>query len=143
MTPELGVAILLGSVGALLVVVIWRRRVVALRAGTFRCRIRPAGAQDGSPAWLGGVVRARWLHDVLIVEAGLFHDARQNLVVRAAHAIVDRGTRGRRRRIWIRLVLRDGSVVEVVTSRRHVDLLSGPFVTAHPSFQRPRADQSR
>jgi hypothetical protein len=41
------------------------------------------------------------------------------------------------------LDLRDGSTVEVVTSRRHVDLLSGPFVTAHPSFRRPRADQSR
>jgi hypothetical protein len=127
----------------LLVVVAGRRRAMARRCGVFRCSIRPAGARDGSQAWLGGRARAHWFRDVLIVEAGVFRDARRTLVVREAHAIVERRNRGPRHVVSIRLELRDGSTVEVATARRHLDLLGGPFLTAHPTLQRPPADQSR
>jgi hypothetical protein len=114
-----------------------RRRSADARDGVFRCRIRRAGAQDGTGRRVRGSVRARWVHDVLVVERRLFRGPRL-LPVTSARGVLDPFATASDgdRRVSLYLDLDDGSCVEVVADADEADRLGGPFLTAHATAQR-------
>jgi hypothetical protein len=122
-----------------------RRRSAAVpRADIFSCRVRPAGPRDGVRLRGWRAARARWVHDVLVVEVGTFHRRTRVFPVRRAHRILDLRVRPLRRSFTsIHLELDDGSEFEVTTTPDDAGLLAGPFVTTHPVFGARRSDRTR
>ena len=131
--------------GLVVAAVRWRRRRSSdRRVGVFPCRLRPAGRRDGVRLRPSRAARARWAHDVLIVQAGILGRATRVLPVRRAHGILDLRVRPRRRStVSIHLELDDGSSFQITTTPDHVDQLAGPFVTAHPAIGQRRIDRRR
>ena len=129
----------LGLLIVCVVAAVWRRRRSAdRRDGVFRCKIRLAAERDGSRAGPRGRAHARWVHDVLVVEAGLMHRTTRVLPVKTVHGILDPTVTVTRERqvVSLRLELDDGSTVEIAADADRADDLGGPFLTAHPVLRR-------
>jgi hypothetical protein len=137
-----GVASMLGL---LIAIATWRRRRSNdRRDGVFRCRIRPAGPRDGARLGARRAARARWAHDVLIVRTGILSRTLRVLPVRHAHRILElRVNPPRSSTVSIHLEADDGSSYEITTTPDRVDLLAGPFVTAHPAIGERGTDRMR
>jgi hypothetical protein len=78
--------------------------------------------------------RARWVHDVLVVEDGLLLPTTRVLPVKTVHGILDPTVTVTRERpvVSLRLELDDGSTVEITVDADRAHDLGGPFLTAHP-----------
>jgi len=80
-------------------------------------------------------VKARWVHDVLVVHRGGWSLGTELLPVSRVHGRLG-PTVNVRGRQWVslRLELDDGSVMDVAAPRDLADELGGPFLTAHDSL---------
>lgn len=119
----------------------WRcRRSADRRDGVFRCKIRLVGDQDGSRSRPRGRARAHWVDDVLVIDTGLLYRTTRVLPVRTVHGFLDPTVTGTKfeRFVSLRLELDDGSTVEVAGALDSVDMLGGPFLTAHSTLPRSR-----
>lgn len=126
----LGVPIWL-IVGAL-ASVLWSRRKFRQTPGVFACKVRIVSGSDGPEKWTRSTAYARWVHDVLLVHAGLGLVKYEALPVAGvdgpappAPAVKLKGGDP----VSIRLRLDDGSIAEVAGLTSMKDLLSGPFFT--------------
>jgi hypothetical protein len=119
----------------LLVGAFWSRRKHSRAPGVFPCKIRTVSAADGSSGWSRRPAYARWVHDVLLVHAGLALVRFQALPVRAADGPIAPAPgvklKGGGEPVSLQVTLDDGSVFDVATSASGAELLSGPFVALH------------
>jgi hypothetical protein len=121
------------------VAAVWRRRRSAdRRKAAFRCKIRLAGERDGARAGPRGRAHAHWVHDVLVVEAGLLHRTTRVLPVKTVHGTLDPTVTVTRKRpvVSLRLELDDESTIEITADADRTDVLGGPFLTVHPVLRR-------
>ena len=128
-----------GAAGAFAVWLLWSawrsRRDFTRADGTFRCRVRVRSASlpGFGPTWSRRPRHARWVHDVLVVRAGLLRPRLHHLPVHVAEGeLVELDPRRVRglgpRPVSVRVLLDDQSAVEVATADRNRALLAGPFV---------------
>lgn len=114
----------------------WRsRREFAGEHGTFRCRVRLRSAvlPGFSPTWSRGVRHARWVHDVLVIRAGLLRPRVHVLPVHVAEGELVELDRKRVRGLGprplsVRVLLDDQSAIEIAAAATDRTLLAGPFV---------------
>jgi hypothetical protein len=108
--------------------------------GLFRCRLRKvAGNGSGSYVWPRRQVRARWVHDVLVVYRGRLDRGADLFPVSSVHGrvgpVVDvHGDPC----ISLRLELDDGSTVDLAARPHFAEELAGPFLGAHSKLHQAR-----
>jgi hypothetical protein len=138
------VTAVLAAVGftcALVAVVAYRRhrRAPAVSTdGVFRCRVRASAAGDGERTWPGRRARARWVHDVLLLDWGILVRRRRALGVRTAFGVLEttRALTSDEGEVTLRFELDEGVVVQVTARETAADALGGPFLCAHPALRR-------
>jgi len=123
----------------------WQRHRFGGAGETFSCRIRPVA---GSPAgWSTrpskGRARARWVHDVLLVQRGRLLPRVVALPVRLPEDSIRAAEPGEVSGLGptplvIELRLDDGPLLAVAAAARDRTLLAGPFLAAAVSSLRPR-----
>lgn len=114
------------------------RRRFRSAAGSFRCRVRmPTGGRRRRwHRWPLRQARARWIHDVLIVQPGPLGLSVVPLAARIAPGAVLRPlaagqVRGLGARPWaLLLTTEDRAAVDVVVAEADRDLLVGPYLIA-------------
>jgi hypothetical protein len=118
------------------------RRGFARTPGTFRCRLRvprPVLRHERPLGWIGYRWSRRtlglWVHDVLLLRAGLFHQHTAALAVRLPEDTIRHACATDLRRLGpepqvIGLRLDDGTLVELATTGRTRSLAAGPFLAA-------------
>jgi hypothetical protein len=124
----LGVPIWL-VVGALLAGM-WSRKRFQRAQGVFPCKVRAGSETDASEKWPRATAYARWVHDVLIVHAGLALVRNRALpvagvdgpIVPAPDVKLKGGSPAS-----LRLRLDDGAIVEVAAPAASTGVLAGPF----------------
>ena len=108
---------------------LWSRHRVNRHPGVFRCRVRRAGAVDGS-RWSRTRRHARWAHDVLLVHRGLALARCEPVLVAGltgpVRTLAVKGLGDRP--MLLQLLLEDGRLVELATSSGDVVPAMGPFV---------------
>jgi hypothetical protein len=127
--------------GATLVGLSARRRF-ARTTGAFRCRLRvprPVPRNQRPLGWIGYSWSRRtsgvWVHDVLLLRAGLFHQHTAALAVRLPEDTIRHACATELRRLGpepqvIGLRLDDGTLIELATAGRTRALAAGPFLAA-------------
>jgi hypothetical protein len=135
-------AIVIGALALVVmaVLLIRRRRSVQRIEGLFKCRLRTvASSRSGSYTWPRRQVRARWVHDVVVVYRGRLDRRTDLLPVSTVHGrvgpILDiHGDPC----VSLRLELDDGSTVDMATRPHFADELAGPFFGAHAKLHQTR-----
>jgi hypothetical protein len=135
-------AIVIGALALVVMVLlsVRRRRSVPRADGLFTCRLRTvAGNRSGSYTWPRRQVRARWVHDVLVVYRGRLDRGTDLLPVSTVHGrvgpIVDvHGDPC----VTLLLELDNGSTVDLAARPHFADELAGPFLGAHPKLHQTR-----
>jgi hypothetical protein len=119
--------LIVGALGGAL----WSRRTFRRAPGVFPCKTRLISGSEDSGNWPRATAYARWLHDVLLVHAGLALVRVRALPVAGVDAQItsapDVKLKGDHP-VSIRLELDDGSVVEVAASKDASQTLAGPFL---------------
>jgi len=137
----LGVPIWL-VVGALLGAT-WSRKRFQRAPGVFPCKVRAVSGTDGSEKWSRSTAYARWVHDVLIVHAGLALVRNRALpvagvdgpIVTAPDVKLKGGTTAS-----LRLRLDGGAIVEVAAPAS-IGGLAGPFNVPRATPRGPAHDE--
>jgi len=128
----LGVPIwlIVGALGGAL----WSRKRFKGAPGVFPCKVRLVSGTEAPSKWPRATAYARWVHDVLLVHAGIALVRSRALPVADGDGPVapapDVKLKGGDP-VSIRLRLDDGSVVEVAAPAASADLLPGPFRQPH------------
>jgi hypothetical protein len=124
--------VLLGMLGANL----GARLCFARAPSTFRCKLRLPGDPDQPLApWRWHRTRARWIHDVLLVQRGLLLPRTATLCARGPDRAVRRTSPIEVNRLGadpmvLTLTLDDSRVLEIAARAADVTTLAGPFLTA-------------
>ena len=108
----------------------WSRRKFQHSSGVFPCKVRIAAGSEDLGKWPRTTVYARWVHDVLLVHAGLALVRYRALPVAGVDGPISPAPGVKLKGgdpISLRLRLDDGSVAEVVASASMRDWLTGPF----------------
>jgi hypothetical protein len=109
---------------------LWSRRTFRRAAGVFPCKIRIVSGPESPAKWTRATTYARWVHDVLLVHAGLALVRFRALPVAAVDAPIapasDVKLKGGDDVVTASLRLDDGSVVEIAGLRSAAEIL-GPF----------------
>jgi hypothetical protein len=125
----LGVPIwlVLGALGGAL----WSRRTFQRAPGVFPCKIRTVSRSESPGKWTRATTYARWVHDVLLVHAGLALVRFRAVPVAGVDESVAQAPDVKLKGgdlVSIRLRLDDGSVVEVAAPKSMQATLRGPFL---------------
>lgn len=129
-------AMLLGMVSACLGARIRFARTSDAGEPAFRCKVRYPGYLDEPLLrWPARRTRARWRHDVLLVQRGLFVPRTAALAVHAPHRHIRRTCRLEVRGLGpdpmvYTLELDDRRTVEVAAGSADLTALAGPFLAA-------------
>jgi hypothetical protein len=117
-----------------------RRAPAVTPEGVFRCRVRASAAGDGEQTWPWRRARARWVHDVLLLEWGILVRRRHALGVRTAYGVLEttRTLTSDEGDVTLRFELDEGTVIQVTACETAADALGGPFLCAHPALRRTR-----
>lgn len=110
--------------------VLWSRRKFRKTPGVFPCKVRIVSGSEDPGKWPRSTAYARWVHDVLLVHAGLGlvkYQALPGAGVDGPAAPAPAVKLKAGDAISIRLRMDDGSVAEVAGPASMKDLLSGPF----------------
>jgi hypothetical protein len=131
----MGVTVIVASVIGLItgvVLVGWMSRIRFRRSGgAFSCKVRSAVDRSHSPRWPRRSISGRWVHTTLLLHTGGAAPLVRALVVQNSNGPIAPapGVRVRgRRSVATRLILEDGSEIEVLAPASSSYRLSGPFV---------------
>lgn len=118
----------------------WRRHVVDRPGDAFRCTLQPIDEVSGCPGRPLRRSRARWVHDVLVVDSGFVIRRTRVLPVKTVHGSIEPTVCGRRLKstISLRVELDDGSAFRIFAEPPRIDSLGGPFLTAQPTIRSTR-----
>lgn len=109
----------------------WSRRRFQHAPGVFPCKVRVVSGSDGPGDWKRSTAYARWVHDVLLVHAGLALVRFRALAVADVDAPISPmpgvKVKGADDVVSIRLRLDDATVVELAGARSLTEALLGPF----------------
>jgi hypothetical protein len=112
--------------------VLWSRRKFRRAPGVFPCKVRIVSGADVASEWPRSTSYARWVHDVLLVHAGValvrYHALPRAGIDRPAGPARDVKIKGASDVVSIRVRIDDGSLAEVAGPASMKDLLSGPFL---------------
>jgi hypothetical protein len=128
----LGVPIwlVLGALGGAL----WSRSKFRHAPGVFPCKVRLVPGPQDSGKWPRSTAYARWVHDVLLVHAGLALVRFRALPVMGVDGSIS-PTPGVKVKgggaVSIRVRLDDGTIADVAGPGSMREVLSGPFLTLH------------
>jgi hypothetical protein len=125
----LGVPIwlIVGGLGAALL----SRRKFRQGPGVFPCKVRIESGSDAPGKWSRPTGYAAWVHDVLLVHAGLALIRVRALPTAEAEGPISPARDVKVKRgdaVSLRLRLDDGSIAEVAAPASMKDTLSGPFL---------------
>jgi hypothetical protein len=119
--------LIVGALGGAL----WSRRTFRHAPGVFPCKARIISGSEDSGKWPRTTAYARWVHDVLLVHAGLALVRYRALPVAGVDEPItsapDVKLKGDHP-VSIRLRLDDGSVAEVAAPEYAREMLAGPFL---------------
>jgi len=139
------VGIPIGVVLGALAVGLLSRRAHRSRPGVFPCKVRKASAR--SQPWGRRTAYARWVHDVLLVHSGMPLIRYEALAVRSvdtpATRVDDVRFIGSRDPVSVRVILDDGSTLDLASPSRWEGLLAGPFGSADVGAARPPLHPTR
>jgi hypothetical protein len=119
--------LIFGALGGAL----WSRRKFRHASGVFPCKIRIVSGAEVSRKWPRATAYARWVHDVLLVHAGLALVRFKALPVAGVDAPITSAPDVKLKGgdpVSIRLRLDDGSVAEVAAPEHARQALAGPFL---------------
>ncbi|MGY1753494.1 hypothetical protein [Blastococcus sp. SYSU D01042] len=125
-----------GAVATLLVLSAAARIRFRVRPGSFRCRLSAGPSGRRRAAWRVRRTRAVWVHDVLLVQAGVLRTGVTVLPARvdreaAVHRLPPYAVRGLgRQAVALRLTTDEDRPLVVATASRDRTALAGPFLTA-------------
>jgi hypothetical protein len=128
--------LIVGALGGAL----WNRRTFRRVPGVFPCKVRIVSGTEDPGRWPRGTAYARWVHDVLLVHAGLALVRNRALPVAGIDAPVSPASGVRLQGgdpVSIRLRLDDGSVAEVACPRSMQEVLSGPLAGLSQTMDGP------
>jgi hypothetical protein len=121
--------LIVGALGGAL----WSRRTFRRAPGVFPCKVRIVPGSGDSGKWPRATAYARWVHDVLLVHAGLalvrfraLPVAGVDEPITSAPVVKLKGDHP----VSIRVRLDDGSVAEVAAPGYAREMLAGPFLAA-------------
>lgn len=132
----------LAALGVVLVVLAVRAVFAARRfrdhLAVFRCRVRSLtrNRRGERPRWPLRRTRARWIHDVLVLQSGLIGLSTTPHAARVAagatlRPVSVRRVRGLGPRPWaLQLSTEDGGALEIAVAEADRGLLVGPYLTA-------------
>jgi hypothetical protein len=128
----LGVPIWLvvGALGGAL----WSRRTFQRAPGVFPCKVRIVSGFEDSGKWPRATAYARWVHDVLLVHAGLALVRFRALPVIGVDGSISPAPGVKVKgggAVSIRVRLDDGTIVDVAGPGSMREVLSGPFLALH------------
>jgi hypothetical protein len=119
--------LIVGALGGAL----WSRRTFRRAPGVFPCKIRIVSGSKGPGKWPRATSYARWVHDVLLVHAGLALVRYRALPVAGVDEPIapapDVKLKGGDP-VSFRLRLDDGSMAEVAAPEHARQTLAGPFL---------------